>query len=232
MLAKTKAVLAATALILAGGANLAVTQPASAAKKYTGCVNKSTGEMRILLGKPKKCQKGWKKVTWTKAAPKGDKGAAGKSGQSNSFGAVLDANGATVGRLLGFFPIGFPLFIIQVDGGVYSYTANGWLIPSSAVYYDNAACTGQPFVTATSVTARDAMVADPSFRVVYRRVVPTLGAATAYKSAGTSSSVLGLTRWSLEADGTCAVQPPYTGFRIPLTPITAPPDHPGPLQIG
>ena len=232
MLKKTRAVLAVTALTLAGGLSLAVSQPVSAAKKYTGCVNKSTGEMRVLLGKPKKCQKGWKKITWTKAAPKGDKGAPGKSGPANSFGTLIDANGAPVGRLIGFFPVGTPLFVVQVDGGVYTYTANGWLIPSSAVYYDNAACAGQPFVTASSVTSRDAMLEDPSFRVVYRRVTPGLGPATAYKAEGTASSVLGLVRWSLEADGTCAVQPAYTGFRIPLTQTPAPPDHPGPLQIG
>ena len=47
--------IAAVAAVTAGG--LSVAQPATAAKKYTACVKKSTGEMRLLLGK-KKCKKG------------------------------------------------------------------------------------------------------------------------------------------------------------------------------
>ena len=87
--------IASVAALTAAG--MSVAQPATAAKKYTACVKKSTGEMRLLLGKKKKCKKGWKKTSWTKAGPRGGKGAHGVPGQANSIGIVVDANGALVG---------------------------------------------------------------------------------------------------------------------------------------
>ena len=43
-------------------------------------MKKSTGDVRVLLGKKKKCKKGWKKVSWTKAGPTGKSGVSGGPG--------------------------------------------------------------------------------------------------------------------------------------------------------
>lgn len=220
---------AGIAVALIGSAGLAAAQPAMAAKKYTACVKKSSGEMRVLLGKSKKCQKGWKKQTWKKAGPKGP---AGSTGASNSFGTVVDANSNVVGLLMGFYPIAVGFLDVRIDGGIYSFTPGGRLVPlDTDIDYDNPACSGAPFKGADSEFVRDVYLQDPSLRIVYRTTVPTLGPASAYKMEGSVTSVVALSLWHRDASGACVANGSLTGYRLPLTEVTAPPDRPGPLRV-
>ena len=224
------ATLAAFAMV--GTSAVAVAQPASAAKKYTACVKKKTGEVRIVTGK-KKCKKGWKKRSWTKAGPTGSKGADGPSGSANTLGLVVDADGAVVGQAFGTFPAPITIFPVLRDGGLYIYYPNGWLVPLSATpYYDNAACTGVPFLTVTTSLERDAILQDSTTRVVYRPLSEvSVGPASAYKPDGTSTSVLNQARWELDDDGVCQAEVTFTGYRLPLVSVAAPPDFKGPLRL-
>lgn len=182
--------IAAAAVVATGG--LAVTQPATAAKKYTACVKKSSGEMRLLLGKQKKCAKGWKKTTWTKAGPRGAKGSVGATGAANSFGTVVDGGGATVGEGFSATFVGpYPLFVVRIDGGTFTYLGNGWLYPQNPpVEYDNAACTGSPFIESDDPILTAYLTSDSSYRAVSRTFSPTLGPATAWKPTGQKTAVV------------------------------------------
>lgn len=230
---KSRLLSAVAVLMLAGASGLVSNTPATAAKTYTGCVKKSTGEMRILLGKTKTCTKGWKKRTWTKSGPKGP---AGATGPSTPLSNVVDANSAVVGQYLGYLPIGgfgLGVLFVRFDGGMYKFDVSGLLIPSPSITmkYDNAACSGDPFLVSAQAEARDSVLQDPSFRMVYRTTSPGIGPSLAYKARGTSDSISGLPTWSKSSSGVCTAGAAQTGFRIPLTPVMAPPDHPGPLRI-
>lgn len=227
---KTIAVAALTAMV----ASTAVLSsgPASAAKKYTACVKKSTGEVRLLVGGTKKCKKGWKKTTWKKAGPRGAKGPDGAAGAANSLGTVVDGNGQVVGQALGMLSMGVTLFQVRIDGGVYEYAGNGWLIPKEPeAYYDNATCAGDPFATANDSMALSLIQNDPSLRIVYRAMEPTMQPASAWRVQGSPTAVINVNRWGRDYTGACVAATPLTGYRIPLTPVTPPPDHPGPLRI-
>ena len=221
------------AVIVLGGLGLAATQPASAAKKYTACVKKSNGDVRILLGKKKKCKKGWKKTSWSKAGPTGSKGPDGPVGSANTFGLVVDADGAVVGRGIGTLPAPITVFPVLIDGGLFIYYPNGWLVPLGArPYFDDAACTGAPFLTVGSDIERDAILQDSTTRVVYRAITETsLGPASAYKPVGNSASVVNQARWELDGNGDCVAQTDFTGYRLPLVSVAAPPDFKGPLRL-
>jgi len=223
--------IASVAALTAAG--MSVAQPATAAKKYTACVKKSTGEMRLLLGKKKKCKKGWKKTSWTKAGPRGGKGAHGVPGQANSIGIVVDANGALVGETMSVSALGpFPLFSIRIDGGLYTYLGNGWLYPLNATLtYDNAACTGTPFIGSTDPVQSAFYINDPGFRFVYRALSPAPGPAEAWKATGQKAAVVALPTWYRNDTGVCTAGAALTGDRIELTPVTAPPDYSGPLRL-
>lgn len=220
-----------TAALLIAGAGLAVAEPASAAKKYTACVKKSTGEVRLLLGKSKKCKKGWKKRTWTKSGPSGTKGPDGVPGPANSFGHLVDANRNVIGQSLG--SLGYPIlfFTALIDGGKYFYYPNGWLIPFGPTYFDNASCTGARFTLVSDTQTRDAILGDPGLRLVARTSQPSLGPSKAFKVDGDVASVLNQPNWSLNSSGACTANSNYTGYRIPLTEVPAPPDYQGPLRV-
>ncbi len=223
--------LAAAAMV--GTCGLAAAEPAAAAKKYTACVKKSTGQVRILLGKSKKCKKGWKKTSWTKSGPRGAKGSVGPSGAANSFGVVVDADGALVGQSVGSFPIPITIFPVLRDGGVFVYYPNGLLVPLGLdPFYDNATCTGVPFLAADEAVRRDAILQDPTVRVVYRTVTGvSFGPASAYKPDGTSTAVVNQVRWARDEAGVCQAEVNFTGFRLPLVSVPAPPDVKGPLRF-
>ncbi len=229
-----KLIASTAAMALVGAAGLAVAEPASAAKKYTACVKKSNGELRLLQGKTKKCGKGWKKIKWTKAGPKGSTGSTGPVGSPNSLGNVVDANGAVVGVAVGQFSFPVTVFFVRVDGGDFAYYPNGWLVPiGSYPLYDNATCTGTPFLAANDAWERDALAQDSSFRVVYRTSSsPTLGPTSAYKLDGTSTPVLNLATWQRDFAGNCEAASSETGFRLPLSSVPAPADYVGPLRMG
>jgi hypothetical protein len=227
---RTISVSVTAALVAASG--LAASQPAGAAKTYTACVKKSTGEVRLLQGKSKKCKKGWKKTTWTKSGPQGAKGPDGPTGSANSFGTVVDATGAVVGQSMGSLGFPYMYFPVLIDGGVYTYVPNGWLIPVAAPpFYDNASCTGTPFITAMDTEEFSRVRNDSTLRVVYRQFSPALGPASAYKQSGEVSSVLNVSQWYRDDSGVCTATFTFTGYRVFLTEVPAPPDRPGPLRL-
>lgn len=228
-----KRVITIAAVATVAAAGLSTAQPATAAKKYTACVKKSTGEMRLLLGKKKKCGKGWKKTSWTKSGPRGDQGSQGAAGPANSIGAVVDGNGATVGEALSVSALGpYPLFSVRIEGGVFTYLGNGWLYPlNPTVEYDNAACAGTPFIESSDPILTGFIVNDPSFRAVYRVLSPAVGPATAWKATGQKTAVVAAANWYFNESGTCTAGAAFTGDRIALTQVSAPPDWTGPLKL-
>jgi hypothetical protein len=227
---KTIAVAALTAVV--ASTTVLTSGPATAAKKYTACVKKSTGEVRLLVGGTTKCKKGWKKTTWKKAGPRGDKGPDGAAGTANSLGTVVDGNGQVVGQAVGLFSFGVMLFQVRIDGGIYEYAGNGWLMPKEPeAYYDNATCSGEPFTVTEDSFGLSVMQSDPGLRIVYRVFLPSMQPARAWKVQGSPTSVINLNRWGLDVSGACVATTPFTGYRVPLAPVTAPPDHPGPLRV-
>jgi hypothetical protein len=225
------ATLSAVAMVATLG--VVAAEPASAAKKYTACVKKSSGEVRILLGKSKKCKKGWKKTSWTKSAPKGAKGSVGPAGAANTFGVVVDGDGALVGQSVGSFPAPITIFPVLRDGGLFIYYPNGLLVPLSATpYFDNPSCTGVPFLAIDNSFERDAIIQDSTARVVYRAINGgSIGPASAYKPDGTSISVVNQARWVLDDSAVCQAQSDFAGYRLPLASVPAPPDFKGPLRL-
>lgn len=225
----------AGAAALLAGSGLVGAPPATAAKKYTACVKKSTGEMRILLGKNKKCAPGWKKRKWTKAGPTGDPGAGGAKGATgtpNSLGTLVDGTGSPVGRLMAAFPSESGMwFTVEIDGGLYTYEGAGRVRPFAPLYFANAMCMGQAYLTAHSAEYATEIMGWYGVRVVYRQTEPTWGPPSAYKFAGTSQSVAAVPLWERTQDGGCAANGPFTGFLLPLTEITSPTDRPGPLRV-
>lgn len=223
--------IAAAAALATGG--LAVTQPATAAKKYTACVKKSSGEMRLLLGKKKKCAKGWKKTTWTKSGPRGAKGSAGPTGAVNSMGTVVDGNGALVGEAMTVGSLGpYPLFEVRIDGGIFTYLGNGWLYPQNPpVEYDNAACTGTPFIESNDPTLTAYILNDAEYRAISRTFTPALGPSTAWKPTGQKTAVVAAASWYRNEAGVCTAGAAFTGDRVGLVQVAAPPDVPGPLRL-
>ena len=112
------------------------------------------------------------------------------------------------------------------------YYPNGTLLPTDTVYFKDAACAGTAYARASSPNERDLLLASPSYRTVYRVGSPTLGPATAYRFDSTSESVTNVQFYSRGSDGVCAASGGvYTGYTVPLVPVTAPPDHPGPLKV-
>ncbi len=222
---------AAVAAVAAAG--LSAAQPATAAKKYTACVSKSSGEMRLLLGKKKKCAKGWKKVSWRKSGPRGAKGSPGATGTPNSFGVVVDGTGAPVGEAVTVTSLSdFTLFAVRIDGGVFTYLGNGWLYPQNLpVEYDNAACTGTPFLESDDAILTDYISSDAGYRAVSRTVTPTLGPATAWKPTGQKTAVVAAANWYRNESGVCTAGAAFTGDRIALVEVPAPPDRPAPLRL-
>ena len=109
---------------------------------------------------------------------------------------------------------------------------NGWLVPQSfSANYDNAACTGTPFIQIEQADTLSVVQQDTTLRVVYRKLAPALGPASAYKQSGAVTSVINSQNWYPDGAGTCTASPAFTGYRVFLTPVTAPPDHPGPLKV-
>ncbi len=119
------------------------------------------------------------------------------------------------------------------DGGLFIYYPNGSLVPLSATaYFDNASCTGVPFLTIDNSFERDAVIQDPTARVVYRAITGALiGPASAYKPDGTSTSVVNQARWALDDSAVCQAESDFTGYRLPLVSMPAPPDFKGPLRL-
>jgi hypothetical protein len=232
-----KLLAAATSAVLAGSAMVAITPPVAAKTTYKACVKKSTGDVRLLLGKnkKKKCKKGWKKVSWTKAGPRGKSGSPGGPGDvgaKGSMGTVVDGNGAVVGESLTTLPIGFTAFIVRIDGGNFFYYPNGWLLPTDTVYFKDAGCAGTAYTRTSSPDTRDLLLASPAYRMVYRATSPTLGPSTAYRFGTTSESVTNVQFYARGSNGVCAASGGvFTGYAVPLIQVTAPPDHPGPLKV-
>jgi hypothetical protein len=233
-----KVLAAVTSAVLAGSAMVVATPPVAAKTTYKACVKKSTGEVRFLVGKKKKkkkCKKGWKKVSWTKAGPKGGPGVSGPTGATGpraSMGTVVDRDGAVVGEALTTLNAPIALFIVRIDGGTFLYYGNGWLVPTGGVYYKDAACTGTAYDRAGSIQERDLVLASPSERRVYRVSSPTLGPSSAFRFAGTAEAVTNVQFYYRDDAGACvATGALFTGYAMPLTPVSAPPDHPGPLQV-
>lgn len=229
--------LSSTGLAAALGVSLmmagSVAVPAQA-KTVNACVKKSTGELRMLTGKKKKCKKGWKKVSWNQ---KGDTGPQGNPGAQGPNLMVKDGNGQVLGRFLGTFPMGPLLVFVEINGGSYTYMPNGLLYPlgiQSPNFKDNA-CAGPAYVTSSSPTSTSLITGSaggPS-RIVYRRTNPTFGAPLAWQFSTTTENAVAVQLYERDSSGACTPDgAPYNGQLVKLESVPAPQDVPGPLTIG
>jgi hypothetical protein len=228
---KSSRIALATALgasvLVAGGAAV----PAQA-KTVKACVNKSTGELRILTGSKNKCKKGWKKISWNK------KGATGPQGNQGAQGpnlVVKDGTGKVLGKFLGLFPAGFALMFVEIDGGSYLYAPNGTVYPfggGSPAFKTNT-CTGTGYVRSSSPQSTQLITgsAGGPTRLVYRKSDPPLGPTFAWAFTATTETV-NQVMYTLDSAGNCVADGNHNGTIVALQSVAAPPDVPGPLTIG
>lgn len=228
MRVRKAATAAALSACLATGlvTTVATTGAQAAAKK--ACVNKKSGELRILLKASKKCKKGWSKISFDEAGPTGATGATGPV----SVVTVKDATGAAIGQSL--YSISNWLqgeALVFTGEGAYTFNlASGQVVDSdNTVLYTEATCAPANAVTSVGVTA-DYLAALNSFGRIVDRA--NTGPARAFK--GTTSvraTNPGESFWSLAADGTCQAAGWSPDTIAGLQVVTAPADRPGPLSI-
>lgn len=237
-----KLLAAATSAVLAGSAMVAVTPPVAAKTTYKACVKKSTGDVRLLLGKKKKkkkCKKGWKRYVWNQKGVPGPAGTDGKDGTPAPALSVKDKNGDVVGGFLGLYPAAPVLSLLMVlwEGGAWTYLPGGQLYPlggGSPKYTDNT-CAGPGFIDVSSPEALQLVLtsAGGPGRFVYRPTNPSLGPAEGFALTTTNSPYTG-NLWERDDTGTCVLDggSPFTTTLVQLEKVPAPPDVPGPLTIG
>jgi hypothetical protein len=199
--------------------------PKAEAATLTACVKKKTGEMRLVSGKKakKKCPKGWRKVSWNSEGP----------------GVVRDKNGKLVGKLLGVFPGGGTIYIVQRNGAQYFYLGSGevFTIGGGSPSYTTPDCSGPAYLSNTASPAETAnllRVIGGPFRIVFRTTTggfPT-GPTRAWKSAGTFIPAVAVQTYELDpTSGLCVIDSVVNGNLINLTEVPAPPDFDGPLRL-
>ena len=214
-------------MLVAGG----VAAPAQA-KTVKACVKKSTGELRILSGKKKKCKKGWKKVTWNQ---KGDPGPQGNPGAQGPNLVVKDGTGKVLGRYLGLYPAGFALMFVEIEGGAYTYAPTGVVYPvggGSPAFKTNA-CNGTAYLRSSTPETTQLMTgsAGGPTRIVYRRTNPSMGPTFSWALTATTETVNQI-MYTLDSSGVCVADGNHNGTLVALQSVTPPPDVPGPLTIG
>ncbi len=221
----------------------AVVAAPAAGTTFKACVNKRTGEMRMLLSKKakkRKCAKGWRKISWSSAAQPGSPGAPGAGGATGDRGAlgaleVYDSTGSRIGSLLGglSFMSPYPLYSVATDSGTYTYTDSGIVTPNFTPYYLNNTCTGTTYTSVSDSELSNVLAqAGTSARMVTRNSEPTLGPVKAYTIAGSSTPVVAVNAWRLNTTGVCTDASPLTTNLVTLDVVTpAPTDRPGPLSL-
>jgi uncharacterized low-complexity protein len=229
---------AATAAVLAVAlvASMAAAPEAGAAR-LTACVNKKTGDMRLVSGKKakKKCPKGWRKTSW-------------EQGKGSPGYKVYSADGKLVGGLLGTAVPGggFSFYTVLRNGGLYTYFPGGVLVPSGAFggsspQFMTTDCSG-PAYLALAGGPIPAGVLDfykgifgGVFRLTYRSSSGGIdfGPAQAWKfSGGTEEIAAPLDLYELNSAGACVLdQAGFTGYAFRFQSIPAPPDFKGPLRL-
>ncbi len=209
------------------------------AKTVVACVKKKDGKVKILTTKKKqkkKCKKGWKKYSWNQTGKTGPTGPVGATGPQGPAQEVKDGTGKTLGRFLGTYPSGLPIFSVLVDGGAYLYYPDGKVLPlgGTSPYFKTNICTGTAYTQSTSpqTTALFMDSAGGPSRVVYRPTTPTFGPTSAWAFTKTTENVVNLQMYSLNNAGVCTASVGlFTGTLLTLQPVTAPPDVPGPLTV-
>lgn len=237
-------VLIVLALAVAGAvAGPVAAAPAAGGGTVTACVNKRTGDARIVTGKKakKKCPKGTTKVTWNasgRPGPTGAPGAGGANGLPGAPGPVLmvkDKNGAVVGQFVGLIPEGFSLYLVLRDGGAYVYIENGQIYPlGESPSFKTNTCNGTAYMKSSSAAQTSVLLSlvGGSTRFVYRATNPVFGPTSAWKLAG-PSELVNMQLYKLNDSGACVADGgAYNGTLVTLASVTAPPDVPGLLTIG
>jgi hypothetical protein len=210
---------------------VAVAMPAAQAATRQACVNKKSGELRILLKSSKKCKKGWKKIAFDQTGAVGPAGPAGPAGPVHVKN-VKDATGAVVGQSLDVWDSLNGSVLMPFDGGLYWYTLGTGKVESTwdAVYYTDAACSATAAVTSVGSTTMYVEGLSPASRVVSR---PSSSVAPrAFLPTSTVRAVLpGEQFWYLDGAGACTATWPWYSNVAALTPVSTPPDYTGPLSI-
>ncbi len=181
--------------------------------------------MRLVSGKKanRKCPKGWRKVSWNTEGP----------------GVVRDRTGKVVGKLIGIFPAGGVVYMVQRNGAQYMYLGSGELftLGGGSPNFKTIDCTGPAYLSSSGTpaqTARLLKVVGGPFRFVYRTTDDgfPVGPARAWKSAGAFEPVLNMQLYELNATGACVPDGAlFTGNLINLVEVKAPPDFKGQLRL-
>ncbi len=232
-------ILAATTVMACMTTGLLTTTAAAAqiqTQKQTtaGCVHKKTNELRVLLKPAKKCKKGWQKITFNQPGSAGAPGAAGVSGPV-SVVSVKDATGAVIGQ--SFNGVSTWLSgsaLVYANGAAYDYNLGSGKVVSESwdsVMYLDGSCS--PSNAAVGIYNTGVYLASlTSFARIVDRPNSDLP-TRAFKGTTTVRAILpSETFWYLDGTGVC--QGPFTSWSetlAMLTPVAAPPDHPGPLSF-
>lgn len=223
--AATAAVLSAC---LATGLMTTVATSSAQAAGRKACVNKKSGELRILLKASKKCKKGWTKISFDDAGPTGATGPAG----TVSVVTVKDARGAAVGQSL--FSIEDWLqgqALVYTGEGAYWFNLSDGRVEDSddSVYYTEATCSPANAVTSVGNTA-DYLAALNSFGRIVDRA--NTGPARAFKgTASVRATNPGESFWYLASNETCQTLGWAPDTIAVLQAVAAPGDRPGPLSF-
>lgn len=232
MSTRKRAIAAALMSACVGTSLVAVAAPAAQAAPRKACVNKKSGELRILLKSGKKCKKGWTKVSWNQTGATGPAGSSGGAGPV-AVVQVKDASGAAIGHsLLDVYTGIAPAILVYTEGGAYTYSlATGKVKSSGGVYYTDAVCSPSTAVTSIWSTPEYLAALNSFARVVDRPndLVP----ARAFKGTSVVRAVTPTDQfWRLDSTNACV--PIWTGMDTlaVLSQVATPADRPGPLSIG
>lgn len=247
-----------TAVAVATGVALVPVATAQAASStITACVKTRTGAVKVLPVKKvkSKCSKGWKKVTWNLAGKPGKNGTNGTNGANGAPGApgatgpagpqlnVKGADGAVVGKFVGYYFTGsLPILQVEYQGGLYIYYPSGQLFPSGSfggptVSFKTPDCSGTAYFQGGGIPpGLLTSLVGSAWRFVNRTITPpfTFGPATAWKLTATTENIAVATQLKMrDTSGACINDgAPFTGTLITLAETPAPPDGVGPLTVG
>lgn len=232
-------------LVLAG----LLAAPSAQADTIRACVKKSSGAVKILTPKRKKCKKGWVKTAWNTRGPSGSNGVNGGQGPAGPNWVVKSADGVTLGVFAGFSfepfqgganPVQAPtlaalVYVIGPNGGIFRYYMDGTPYVDGIWFRDSSCTDAVLFNTDTSNLKIYLRAAGSEARAVHW--VTGAPIATAWRVPASSTAAFPVNLSTLYSKstvtGTCStsgVNAP--GYGVQLASAPAPVlGAPGPVQI-
>ncbi|MFN8183134.1 MAG: hypothetical protein U0R23_01790 [Candidatus Nanopelagicales bacterium] len=228
-------------------AGLLTTPSAQAADTIRACVKKSSGAVKILTPKPKKCKKGWVKTAWNTRGPSGSNGVNGGQGPAGPNWVVKSADGVTLGVFAGFSfepfqsganPVQAPtlaalVYVIGPNGGIFRYYMDGTPYVDGIWFRDSGCTDAVLFNTDTANLKIYLRAAGSEARAVHW--VTGAPVATAWRVPASSRTAFPVNLNTLymksTVTGTCSasgINAPGYGVQLASAPVLG---APGPVQI-